>query len=68
MFLEFCEFILLSVVLIGFYSQIFWPLWRGTPLFPIFRRERELLHKLSEEKQKTVEEEIQDEIQKEKKR
>lgn len=67
-FLYVLEWIIIAGLFIVFGSQVFWPLWRGTPLFPFFRREQELLKKLSEEKQTTVEEEIKDEIAKEKKR
>lgn len=68
MLLELCEFIILSTVFLFFCSQVFYPLYRGTPLFPFFRPEHELRKKLSEEKQVSVEEEIKDAISKEKKR
>lgn len=68
MFLELCELIVVSSIFIFFVSQVFYPLWRGTPLFPVFRKEHELLKNLAEEKQVTVEEEIKEEIKKEKKR
>lgn len=68
MLLEFCEAVIIGALLLVSISQIFYPLWRGTPLFPFFRREHALRNKLAEEKQVTVEEDLKDEINKEKKR
>lgn len=65
MFLEICELVLLALVCLFFVEQIFYPLWRGTALWPMFGKEPTLLDALAEEKQKTVEEEIKKQIKKE---
>ena len=32
------EIVLFVAVLAAFATQVFWPAWRGTPLFPAFRK------------------------------
>lgn len=58
----------LSVLILGggfLATQILLPLWRGTALFPILRRERKLESDLAQAKQEGVEHEIESEIKKE---
>lgn len=43
-------------------TQVVLPLWRNTPLFPIFRRERRLQHELVEATENVVEAELEKEI------
>lgn len=43
-------------------TQVILPLWRDTPLFPMFRRERRLQHKLAEATEKVVEAELEKRI------
>lgn len=61
--LEFVFYMALGSV---FASQIFIPLYRGTILFPFFRREAVLRHALMQEKQRTEEAKLESEIEKEK--
>lgn len=67
MLLELIEVIVMAGILFFFCSQIFWPIYRGTAIFPMFHKEPRLWDKLSEERQTTLEKEIEDEIKKEKK-
>ena len=43
-------------------TQVVLPLWRDTPLFPIFRRERRLQHELAEATEKVVEAKLEKQI------
>ena len=43
-------------------TQVILPLWRNTPLFPMFRRERCLQHDLAEATEKVVEAELEKKI------
>ena len=57
-----------AVILIGllmFIMQITIPLWRGRPMFPLFRREQKLQSKLSEIEQAWVEKALQKRIDRE---
>lgn len=67
-FLEALEVVVIVAVLAIFCTQIFVPIWKGTKMFPTFRRESDLLDKLTDEKQLTEEARILAEINKEKKR
>ena len=44
-------------------TQIAWPLLRGTPPFPFFRRERKLREEIAEVRQGEVEHELEREIE-----
>ena len=54
---------LFSIVL----SQLVIPAWRGTPLFPFFRKEKQLAAELADARQDKVEAELKAEIKKVKK-
>lgn len=43
-------------------TQVVLPLWRDTPLVPMFRRERRLQHELVEAAEKVVEAELEKKI------
>ena len=43
MFLRYAEYFLIALILIVFGTQVFWPMWRGTPVFPIFKSQRRRL-------------------------
>lgn len=43
-------------------TQVVLPLWRDTPLFPMFRREGHLQHELAEATEKVVEAELEKKI------
>lgn len=66
-FLKFIEFIGLAALALFFSKQIFVPLYRGSALFPMFKKQANIEEKLIEEKQKTVETDLEIEIQKERK-
>lgn len=53
------EFLLFVVVLVFASTQLLWPVWRGTPLLPFFRRERVLQWKIEEQRQQQVERELE---------
>ena len=40
-------------------TQIVWPIIRGTPMFPLLRRERQLRHEISEVEQTHIEEDLE---------
>lgn len=68
MLLELLEWTTMAIIFIVFATQVLVPLWRGTALFPILKKEVKLQEKLAEEKQVTLEEKIEKEIEKEKTR
>ena len=43
-------------------TQVVLPLWRETPLFPMFRREEHLQHELAEATERVVEAELEKKI------
>lgn len=43
-------------------TQVVLPLWRSTPLFPIFRREGRLQHELAEATERVVEADLERQI------
>jgi hypothetical protein len=61
------EFVLVALILITLITQIILPFMRGTPIFPIFRKEAVLLKKLEEVNQQVVEKNLTDKITKIKK-
>ena len=64
MFLVLVEIILGVMSLWFAISQIIYPAWRGTPIFPFFREERKLQEELSEVNQKIEEEKVKATIKK----
>ncbi len=60
------EIAAIVLMIIMVVSQIWIPCVRGTMLFPIFRREAELLKELEERKQRNRERAIEKQIKKEK--
>lgn len=55
MFLRILEISLLIIFIAGLISQVAIPLWRGTQLFPIFRKESKLEAAIAAAKQAQVE-------------
>jgi uncharacterized membrane-anchored protein YhcB (DUF1043 family) len=75
MFLAVFEFLIYILLAYGLVTQVVIPLQRGTLLFPAFRKRRKLEQKVEEVKEKLDEvkiektvEEIQNQIEKEKKK
>ena len=66
--LYFAEIVVIALVLLVFGTQVFFPLWRGTPIFPFFRRERKLEAQLAKLRQVTLEADIERDIAREEKR
>lgn len=56
------ELVLMSLLLYLGITQVVLPLWRDTPLFPIFRRESRLQHELAEATEKVVEADLEQKI------
>lgn len=56
------EFAIFALFIYGVITQIVMPLWRDTPLLPIFDREGKLEVKLREAKQDVLEAELEREI------
>lgn len=48
------------LLVIGVVTQIAIPLWRGTPLFPIFRAERRLEREVAEARQRRLEADLEE--------
>jgi hypothetical protein len=59
MFLKTIEFTIVFLAIFTFLSQIIVPFFRGTPFFPIFKRERSLEGKIKEARQKGLEQELE---------
>lgn len=58
----------IAIVVMGvilFLTQITIPLYRGRPMFPMFRKEAKLLHELEELQQEVVERALERQITKE---
>lgn len=62
MLLSILEWAILGVLMLLFVTQIFLPLWRGTPIFPLFSRERKLEAEKDRVKQEVVEDDLEREI------
>ena len=56
--LEMIEFALFGLVALVGITQLVIPLWRGTPMFPLLRRERKLESELEKARQAQVEENL----------
>jgi hypothetical protein len=61
------EFVVVVLILAILITQIIFPFMRGTPIFPIFRKEAVLSAKLEDVKQQVVEKDLTDQITKTKK-
>jgi hypothetical protein len=57
------ELAIVWLVLWMFITQIFFPLLRGTLIFPIFRREAMLCDELEKVRQKVAEKKLEEEIE-----
>lgn len=56
------ELVVMVLLLYLGVTQVVSPLWRDTPLFPMFRREGRLQHELAEATEKVVEAELEKKI------
>jgi len=72
-FLVLMELLIISLAVFCFVTQITIPLFRGTPLFPFFKKEEEIKREISETKQEleearltTEKRKVEKEIEKEK--
>ena len=68
MFLAVAELAVVVLVAWLFLTQIFVPLFRGTLLFPIFRREAKLSNELEKVRQRAVEKKLEEKIESTKKK
>jgi hypothetical protein len=59
------EFALIVVVLMVFGTQVIWPIYRGTPMFPVIQREATLRNELAKVKQAQIERELEEAIKRE---
>ena len=59
------ELLFATLIVIIFLTQILMPLFRGTPVFPIFRRERKLESELSEARKEVIEASLERRIKQE---
>lgn len=62
MFLALMELVLMSLLLYLGITQVVLPLWRETPLFPMFRKEGRLQHDLVEANEDVAEAELEKKI------
>lgn len=62
------EFVALALLILVFATQIVVPFLRGTPTFPIFRKERKLMSELTRAMEKVAEVELEQRIKEEKER
>ena len=58
----FLELVVTAFLLYLGVTQVVLPLWRDTPLFPMFRREGHLQHELTEATENVVEAELEKKI------
>ncbi len=66
MFLALMELLMGLLLVVFFVTQILYPLLDGRPVFPFLQRENKLREELADERQKTIENKIQNNIKKEK--
>ena len=64
MFLYVLEGSIVAVLLLLFVTQVFLPLWRNTPTFPLFRKERKLEAEMDEARQQGLEAELERDLRK----
>lgn len=62
---ELFEWVALILFLVVVVTQLAIPMYRGTPLFPVFRRERELETELERARQTSVESRLEKRIARE---
>ena len=62
------EFVLLSILVVGTTTQVIVPLWKGTPIFPMFRRQQTLERELSRARGESVEAELERDTAQERRR
>jgi len=62
--LEMGEFILIGIVLCFIFLQVVVPIVRGTPLYPMFRKERKIKADLQEARQSVIESNLKEEVKK----
>lgn len=67
MFAWLLELLIITIVGCGFLSQVILPIYKGTKMFPLFRREQKLRGELAEAKQEQQEKEIEKKIEQVKK-
>lgn len=60
MFLAIFELFIVAVVVTVFFTQIFWPMFKGRQAFPWFRRQGYLEARLAERTQRKHNQEIKD--------
>ena len=69
MLLRWLEVLAFVLIAIFFATQIFWPMWRGTRLFPIFRgRQRQLEHQIAATREEAIELGLDQRLKEEKER
>jgi len=64
-FLRLAEYAFAALLFWVLVTQLIMPLWRGRPIFPFFRRSRDLENRLGEVRQAKDEAAIEREIEKE---
>ena len=63
MLLQTIEYVFIALVIIFVITQVIIPLGRGTLLFPLFRRERQLEQELQKVKQEAIEAELEQRVE-----
>jgi hypothetical protein len=53
-----------ALIILVFASQIIWPLLKGRPTFPLFRKQRELEKSLADANQAEFEAELEEKVKK----
>jgi len=66
--LELVEIVAALALLYFIAMQVFIPIVRGTPLYPMFRREKKILDDLKQARQAVVESDLKKEVKKTKER
>jgi hypothetical protein len=59
------ELMFAGLVLAFVFSQVLVPTWRETPMFPMFRKETDLLRKHEEKRQHELEKQLEKDLRKE---
>lgn len=62
LFFRLMEYLFVAIVLLVFITQIAWPLYKGRPTFPFFRKQRKLEKELADVNQAKLEEGLEKQV------
>lgn len=64
LFYRLMEYLFVAIVLLVFITQVAWPLYKGRPTFPFFRKQRKLEKELADANQASLEAGLEKQVKK----